>query len=273
MVFKNIAAAGKETNHVAKETQVSLDNKIAVITGGGRGIGRAIALTLAGAGASVVVMGRNQANLERVREEAAALGQRAVLRVCDVADAAAVREAFTWVRETIGPADILVNNAGITASVKFAETDDATWERIMRVNVTGPFFCCRAVVPDMTARGCGRIINIASIAALHGIPYSSAYSASKHALLGLTRSLALELARNKITTNAICPGWVETDMLENAVQNIVAITGRTPDEARASILAMSGQQRMITAEEVAAVALRLAGPEGAGITGEAIVVA
>lgn len=250
-----------------------LDKKVAVITGGGRGIGRAIALALAEAGADVVVMGRNQANLELVRDEVAALGRRTAARVCDVADAAAVREAFAWVRETVGPVDILVNNAGITASVKFAETDDATWERIMRVNVTGPFFCCRAVVPDMAARGGGRIINIASIAALHGIPYSAAYSASKHALLGLTRSLALELARNKITANAICPGWVETDMVEDAVRNIVAKTGRMPDDARASILAMSSQQRMITPQEVAVVALRLAGPEGAGVTGEAIVVA
>jgi NAD(P)-dependent dehydrogenase (short-subunit alcohol dehydrogenase family) len=156
--------------------------------------------------------------------------------------------------------------------VKFAETDDATWDRIMRVNATGAFYCCRAAVPDMIARGWGRIINIASYAALSGLPYSSAYSASKHALLGLTRSLALELARHNITANAICPGWVETDMVHEAVANIVAKTGRSDAEARASVLALAGQPRMLAPEEVANVALRLAGPDGAGTSGQAITI-
>lgn len=250
-----------------------LDNQIAVITGGGRGIGRAIARAFAAEGATVVVLGRSFDHLEQVRAEIAADGGRALALACDVGDAEAVRAAFTTIRAELGSTNILVNNAGTTASIKFAEADDATWERIMRVNVTGPFFCCREAVADMQASGGGRIINIASIAALSGIPYSSAYSASKHALLGLTRSLALELARNQITANAICPGWVATDMLDEAVQNIVAKTGRTTDEARTSILAMSNQQRVITPEEVAVVALRLAGPDGATTTGEAIVVA
>ncbi|MBC8161140.1 MAG: SDR family oxidoreductase [Roseiflexaceae bacterium] len=246
---------------------------IAVITGGGRGIGRAIALSFAQAGADVAVLGRTAAPLEQVREECLALGVRALAIPCDVADTAAVRAAFAAIRGELGPVDILVNNAGITASVKFAETDDATWERVMRVNVTGPFVCCREVVPTMIERGGGRIINIASIAALNGIPYSSAYSASKHALLGLTRSLALELARNGITANAICPGWVETDMLADTLQNIVAKTGRSAEDALASVLAISGQPRVITPDEVAAVALRLAGPDGAQTNGEAIVLA
>ena len=158
------------------------------------------------------------------------------------------------------------------SGVKFADTDDATWERIMRVNASGPFFCCRAAVPDMIARGAGRIINIASYAALNGIPYSSAYSASKHALLGLTRSLALELARYNITANAICPGWVETDMVQSAVDTIVAKTGRSADAARAGILALAGQPRMLAPEQVAAVALRLAGPEGASTSGQAVTI-
>ena len=250
-----------------------LSGKIAVITGGGRGIGRAIALAFAEAGADIALLGRTPAPLEQVRSECTAFGVRALALPCDVADAVAVSAAFAAVHDTFGPTNILVNNAGITASVKFAETDDATWERIMRVNVTGPFLCCRAVVPEMAARGGGRIINIASVAALSGIPYSSAYSASKHALLGLTRSLALELARQGITANAICPGWVATDMLDDAVQNIVAKTGRTAGDAVAGVLAMSGQARVITPEEVAAVALRLAGPGGATTTGEAVVVA
>src|SRR5205085_10762805 len=115
-----------------------------------------------------------------------------------------------------GPIDILVNNAGVTASVKFTEMDDATWEQIMRVNATGPYYCCKAAVPDMIARGWGRIINVASVAALNGIAYSSAYSASKHALLGLTRSLALELERYQITANGRCPGCVRTGLLQDA---------------------------------------------------------
>jgi NAD(P)-dependent dehydrogenase (short-subunit alcohol dehydrogenase family) len=249
-----------------------LGGKAAFVTGGGRGIGRAIALALAEAGAAVAIVGRNAANLEQVAAEIAARGGRALALPCDVADGKAVGEAVAQARAALGSMTILVNNAGITASVKFSDTDDVTWERIMRVNATGPFFCCRAIVPDMIAGQWGRIVNVASIAALAGLPYSAAYSASKHALLGLTRSLALELARHNITANALCPGWVETDMLRDAVASIVATTGRTPEAARASVLALSGQRRVTTPEEVAAAALRLVGPEGDRISGQAITI-
>ena len=250
----------------------TLDGKVALVTGGGRGIGRAIALALASAGAAVVVTGRDMGKLEAVRAEIVVSGGAALALACDVADSGAVAAAFGQARAALGPIDILVNNAGITASVKFTDTDDATWERIMRVNASGPFFCCRAAVPDMIERGAGRIINIASYAALSGLPFSSAYSASKHALLGLTRSLALELARYNITANAICPGWVETDMVQNAVANIIAKTGRSEEAARASILQLAGQPRMLAPEQVAAVALRLAEPEGASTSGQAITI-
>lgn len=250
-----------------------LTGRVAIVTGGGRGIGRAVALALAHAGATVAVLGRNRLNLDQVRDEVVAAGGAAWAEACDVADVDEVHTAFARIRDRLGPAAILVNNAGVTASVKFAETDNATWERIMRVNATGPFFCCREVVPDMIAAGDGRIINIASVGALNGIPYSAAYSASKHALLGLTRSLALELAHSNITVNAVCPGWVETDMLHDAIHTITAKTGRTDDEVRAGMLSMSDQQRMITPDEVASVVLRLAGPGGTNTTGEAIVVA
>jgi NAD(P)-dependent dehydrogenase (short-subunit alcohol dehydrogenase family) len=249
-----------------------LAGKVALVTGGGRGIGRAVALALADAGAAVALLGRDTGRLEAVRAEVAERGGTALALGCDVTDSSAVGQAFAATRAALGPVDILVNNAGITASVKFAEMDDATWDQIMRVNVTGPFYCCRAAAPDMLARKWGRIINVASYAALSGIPYSAAYSASKHALLGLTRSLALELARGGITANAICPGWVETDMVHEALANIMAKTGRGEAEARASILALAGQPRMIQPEEVAAVALRLAGPEGDTISGQAITV-
>jgi NAD(P)-dependent dehydrogenase (short-subunit alcohol dehydrogenase family) len=247
-----------------------LDGKVAFVTGGGRGIGRAIALALATAGAVVVVAGRNLANLEQVAAEIAESGGRAVALSCDVAEGLEVARAIAQARSELGPIQILVNNAGITASVKFTDTDDATWERIMRVNATGPFYCCRAVVPDMIARKWGRIVNIASIAGLAGLPYSASYSASKHALLGLTRSLALELDRHNITANALCPGWVETDMLRDAIAAIVATTGRTPEEARTSVLALSHQRRVTAPEEVAAAAMRLLGAEGASINGQAI---
>ena len=249
-----------------------LDGKVALVTGGGRGIGRAIALALAGSGAAVAVAGRDTSKLDAVRTEIAAGGAKALAVGCDVADSRMVAAAFEQVRAALGPIDILVNNAGITASIKFTETDDATWEQIMRVNVTGPFYCCRAAIPDMIERGWGRIINIASYAALTGIPYSSAYSASKHALLGLTRSLALEMARYNITANALCPGWVATDMVQEAIANIMAKTGRSADEARASILALAGQRRMIEPEEVASAALRLAEAGAAGPNGQAITI-
>ncbi len=250
-----------------------LEGNVALITGGGRGIGLAVAEALSAAGAAVALLGRSQPMLDRAAAALRVLGGRALPLACDITDVAQVRDAFQQTRAELGPIAILVNNAGVTASVKFADTDDETWERIMRVNATAPFYCCREAVPDMVARGGGRIINIASVAAIHGLPYSSAYSASKHALLGLTRSLALELGRQGITANAICPGWVETDMLDDAVSNIMAKTGRDAAAARASILAMAGQKRFITPQEVAAEALRLAGPEGAGVSGEAIVLA
>ena len=246
--------------------------RVVVVTGGGRGIGRAIAVALARAGARVAVTGRSADVLQQVCAEIGEHGGQAAAFPGDIADAVAVRNTFEQIRATLGLVDILVNNAGMTASVKFTDMDDGLWERIMRVNATAPYWCCKAVVPHMIAQRWGRIVNIASIAALSGLPYSVAYSASKHALLGLTRSLALELGRYGITSNAICPGWTDTDMLHNAVANIVEKTGRSESEARASVLALSKQPRVITPEEVAAIALELVSAAGAHRNGEAIVV-
>lgn len=248
----------------------SLRGYVALVTGGGRGIGRAIALRLADAGAAVAVTGRSLAHLEETVAAIAASGGQAVALPGDVGEAASVQAVVDATRAALGPIDILVNNAGVTASVKFVETDDATWEQIMRVNVTGPFYYCRAVIPDMLTHGGGRIINIASIAALTGLAYSAPYSASKHALLGLTRSLAIEYLRAGITCNAICPGWTESDMLDATLANIAARTGRTPAQARQILLGLSNQKQYIQPEQVAAIALELALPEAAERTGEAI---
>jgi NAD(P)-dependent dehydrogenase (short-subunit alcohol dehydrogenase family) len=249
----------------------NLDGRVALVTGGGRGIGRAIALALAADGAAVAVTGRNTANLDQVRGEIARLGVPALALACDVTDSGEVRAACTEARAELGPIDILVNNAGVTFSKKFTETGDDEWERVIQTNVNGPFYFCHAVVPDMIARQWGRIINIASIAALVGIPFSSAYGASKHALLGMTRALALEFARYGITVNAVCPGWVETDMLQYSVDNIVAKTGRSADSARAELLRLGGQSRVVTPDEVAATVLQFARPDASGRTGEAVV--
>ncbi|MCX7789970.1 MAG: SDR family oxidoreductase [Chloroflexaceae bacterium] len=248
-----------------------LTGKVALVTGGGRGIGRAVALALAGAGAAVAVTGRNPDSLEETVAAIGAAGGRAMALPGDTGDPEAVRAAFAATRAAFGPVGILVVNAGITASMKLVDTPDALWEEIMRVNASGAFYCCKAAAPDMIAAGWGRIITIASIGGLQGMPYSAAYSASKHALIGLTRSLAGELARHGISVNAVCPGWTDTAMLEEAVANLMAKTGRAADEARAALLAAGHQSRPVTPEEVAAVVLRLARPDSRE-NGEAIVV-
>lgn len=248
-----------------------LDGRVAVVTGGGRGIGRAAALALADAGAAVAVLGRNT---DRLAETCAAIregGGHALALACDVGDLAAVPPVFQVVRAELGPVDILVNNAGISASMKFAETPDEVWEQILRVNVGGAFACCKAVVPEMIARRWGRIINIASIAGLQGMPYGAAYSASKHALIGLTRSLAGELERYGITSNAVCPGWTDTDMMTDFVEGLVARTGREAAKAQAALLASGGQRQLVTPAEVAATVLRLASPDSQA-NGETVVI-
>ncbi len=247
-----------------------LDGKVALITGGGRGIGWAIAVALADAGAAVVVTGRNTVNLEETKSAIIAEGGKGMALACDVGSKASVVSAFEKIRAELGAVDILVNNAGITYSRKLHETPDDVWEQIIQTNVNGTFYCCKAVLPDMIDKRWGRIITIASIAGLGGIPFSSAYSASKHAQLGLTRSLALEVARYNIAVNAICPGWVETNMLEESIANLVKITGRTAEEARADLLKLGGQTRAVTPQEVANEVLRLAGLEDVKTTGQAI---
>ena len=250
-----------------------LADRTAFITGGGRGIGRAVALAFAREGARVFVVARTTAEVERVAAEIRAeLGERAATHaVCDVADPRSVEEAFAAAREFFGgPIDVLVNNAGVADSSKFTETSDEFWRRHLDINLTGTFYCMRAALPSMVEKAWGRVINVASVAGKTGAPYVAAYTASKHGVVGLTRSVALEVAAKGVTVNAVCPGYVDTDMTTRAVENIQAKTGRSAADALEAIKRMSPQQRLVTPEEVAALALLLASHDGRGITGQAI---
>ncbi|MEE2898965.1 MAG: 3-hydroxybutyrate dehydrogenase [Gemmatimonadota bacterium] len=250
---------------------MSLEGRGVVVTGGGRGIGRAVARRLAENGAAVVVTARSTDQIESVAKELRADGLQAHAVRCDVADEASVEAMAAAAIERLGTVDILVNNAGIATSnpVKRLQLDD--WNQIMAINATGTFLCTRAFLPGMLDRGWGRIINVASVAGLRGGRYIAAYVASKHAQIGFTRALAAEVASAGITANAICPGYVDTPMTDFSVANIVDKTGVSPEEARARILSLSPQKRLIRPEEIAHVALMLCGDDGEGINGDAIV--
>jgi NAD(P)-dependent dehydrogenase (short-subunit alcohol dehydrogenase family) len=251
---------------------MQLKDKIALVTGGGRGIGRAIALAFAREGAQVAIAARTCEQLASVAGEIKAECGTEVLHVaCDVSDVESVKRMFADVLERFGRGpDILVNNAGIAESAPFVKTGDEFWHRHLAINLTGTFYCTRAALPAMLERGWGRIINIASIAGKTGAPYIAAYTASKHGVLGLTRSVAVEVAAKGITVNAICPGYVDTEMTARAVGIITAKTGKSAVEATEVLKRMSPQNRLITSEEVAALALLLATDEGRGINGQAI---
>lgn len=249
---------------------MKLENRIALVTGGGRGIGRAIALALARDGSRVVLAARTA---QQVEDTAAQIGDEEVALpvVCDVSDVASVQLMFSRVSVKFGRGpDILVNNAGIAESAPLAKTDDDLWQRHVAINLSGTFYCTRAAIPAMIERGWGRVINIASIAGKTGAPYIAAYSASKHGVLGLTRSIAMEVAAKGITVNAICPGYVDTDMTTRGIENVTAKTGRSAEQALEVLKKMSPQNRLITVEEVAALAVLLASEEGRGINGQAI---
>ncbi|MFN3392486.1 MAG: SDR family NAD(P)-dependent oxidoreductase [Meiothermus ruber] len=247
-----------------------LAGKHAVVTGGGRGIGAAIATALAGAGARLTLLGRSRAQLEA---QARKLATEVHVETCDVTDPAQVQQAFEGASRALGNVDILVNNAGQAESRPFGKTDLRLWRTMIEVNLTGTFLCTQAALPGMLAAGWGRIVNIASTAGLRGYPYVSAYCAAKHGVIGLTRALALELARKNITVNAVCPGFTQTELLEASLAAIVQKTGRSAAEARAELVRHNPQGRLVEPEEVAQAVLWLCLPGSAALTGQAIAVA
>ena len=256
----------------ARDGARPLAGRHAVVTGGSRGIGLAIAQRLAALGASVSLLGRDRDRLEAARGQLPA-GTDCATRACDVADARSVEEAFASLVRDGRSAAILVNNAGVAESAKLAATDDALWQRMIATNLTGTFLCTRAALPMLLAAPAGRVVNVASTAGLVGYPYVAAYCAAKHGVVGLTRALALELARTSVTVNAVCPGYTDTGLVDEAIGNIVRSTGRSAAEARAAIVGRNPQARLVTPDEVASAVAWLCLPESQSVTGQAIAVA
>ena len=251
-----------------------LEQMHAVVTGGGRGIGAAIAWELAALGARLTLMGRQRARLEATGDrlrEAHGVDYQAI--PVDVTDPTAVSRAFAESARSMGAPSILVNNAGAALSAPLVKTDDDLWGQMINVNLTGPFLCCRAVLPEMLAAKFGRIVNLASTAGLRGYAYVSAYCASKHGLIGLTRSLALETATSGVTVNAVCPGYTDTDLVSNAIDNIAAKSSCTQEEALAGLVRFNPQGRLIRPEEVARSVGWLCLPGQGAVTGQSLIIA
>jgi len=247
-----------------------LAGRKALVTGAGRGIGRAIALAFAEEGADVALIARGRAELEEVAAEIEKLNGRTYPIACDITDKVQIMEAVKEAEARLGQIDTLVNSAGIGLTHKFIGHDDEIWERTLAVNLTGVYLVTKEVVPGMVRRKWGRIMNMASFAGRIGAKYMAAYTASKHGVIGLTRALAMEFVNDGITVNAICPAYVETPMVEAAIANMVQKTGRTESDARRALEELNPQKRLIQPEEVAAVAVFLATEEAKGITGQAI---
>jgi NAD(P)-dependent dehydrogenase (short-subunit alcohol dehydrogenase family) len=245
-----------------------LNGHHALVTGAARGIGAEIARRLAADGATLTLLGRNRDALQQLADALPGTGHG--IAQADVTDARAIAAAFEQARSARGAIAILVNNAGQAESAPFAKTSIELWQRMLAVNLTGTFICAQAALPDMLAAGRGRIVNIASTAGQKGYAYVSAYVAAKHGVIGLTRSLALEVAAKGVTVNAVCPGYTETDLLRESIANVVAKTGRSESEARADFATGNPQRRIVQPAEVADAVSWLCGDDAGAITGQSI---
>ena len=251
---------------------MNLQGRTAIVTGGGTGIGRAVVKALAEAGAAVMAVGRRREVVDEVATELRMAGKKAWSLSCDVADPKSVDACAAEIPKLLGVVDILVNSAGIAYSESFRKVSLDDWERHLRVNATGAFLCAKAFLPLMLERKWGRIVTVASVAGLSSGPYLAAYSASKHAVIGLTRSLAAEVADKGVTVNAVCPGFVDTDLTRASVDRIVEKTGMTREQAQQKLAEQSPQKRLMTAEEVAFAVTFLCDERARGINGQAIVI-
>ena len=243
-------------------------SRVVVVTGGSSGIGKAVVARFAADGDDVIALGRGKDGLERLRDDLHSGGARPLRTfVCDVTDAPRVEAVF----DEIGPLDVLVNNAGDGESAPLGKTTLASWDAQHAVNATGPFLCTRAALPHLQKRGCGAIVTIASTAGRAGSPYTAAYTASKHAAVGLMRAVAAEVAGTRIRANAVCPTFVETPLTERSVQRIVAATGRDAEESRAALAANTPLGRLLEPAEVAEAVHWLASDGARAVNGQAIV--
>lgn len=245
---------------------------MAWVTGAGRGIGRACALALATEGCHVALTSRTKPELETTMKDCRAKGVTALVAAADVTSASALEKSHKAITKTLGPPQVLVNAAGLARSEAFLKTTPDFMESMWRLNVLGSFFPAKLALPAMVEAGWGRIVNVASVAGKVGAPYIAAYASAKHGLVGLTRSLAAEFAAKGVTTNAVCPGYVDTKMTEENVDFMAQKTGRPRDEILATIRAKSPQNRLIQPDEVAAAVLHLCRDESQGVNGQALTI-
>jgi NAD(P)-dependent dehydrogenase (short-subunit alcohol dehydrogenase family) len=244
-----------------------LEGRHALVTGGGTGIGAAAATHLHAAGAKITITGRR---LEPLQDIAARVGATAVQ--CDVTDRAQIAAAFDEGRTANGPVEILVVNAGIAESAPFHKMTRDSWDRIIATNLTAAFDCVQAALPDLLASENGRLVFVASVASLRGVPYAAHYAASKHGLLGLARSLAAEYAKTNLTVNAVCPGYVDTPMTDQSIARVSEITGRSEEQSRSAITNMNASGRLVDPDGIATIILTLCLPQSRDVTGAAITI-